>query len=86
MVTGENVDPLTPAGIEINGNLGNCIASEKWFLLPNALLKINDHGVIKECWKKTVLTDEVKNNAMFLIILKELTIICVPFSGPPCIV
>ena len=35
--------------------------------------------MVSFCWKKTVLTDEVKNNFMFLIILKELTIISVPF-------
>ena len=35
--------------------------------------------MVSFCWKKTILTDEVKNNFMFLIILKELTIISIPF-------
>ena len=35
--------------------------------------------MVSFCKKKTVLTNESKNNAMFLILLKELTIKSVPF-------
>ena len=35
--------------------------------------------MVSYCWKKTVLTDEVKHNAMFLLVLKEFKIISVPF-------
>ena len=43
--------------------------------------------IVWYCWKNNGLTNETKNNDMFLIILKKLTIIRIPFFlGHPVLI